>query len=71
MNRSTYKDHWSWPQAGGESGPQVTLSWANYTDRRLAWLYGHERAGAIRAGTDTDTQADIAKWNALGRRAAA
>lgn len=41
------------------------------TKARLEWLYGHARAESIARGTDPATQADIASWNALGRRSAA
>lgn len=34
---------------------------------RLRWRYGPERAASILAGTDPATNADIAKWNALGQ----
>lgn len=35
---------------------------------KLVWLYGAERAAAILAGNDPATQADIRRWNSLGRR---
>lgn len=38
---------------------------------KLAWQYGPDRAMAILAGTDPQTQADIARWNALGSGSAA
>jgi hypothetical protein len=48
---------------------QRTQRWALWDLRdRLLWLYGPERAAEIMAGRDEATQADIAKWNALGNR---
>lgn len=38
---------------------------------KLTWQYGPERAQAILSGNDVATQADIARWNHLGRRVAA
>lgn len=38
---------------------------------KLTWQYGTKRAATILAGCDPETLADIAKWNNLGRRAAA
>lgn len=61
---SSYIDHKS--HAG-----VVTLEWRRVADQRLEWLYGFERAWAIRSGRDPATNADIATWNALGRREAA
>lgn len=45
--------------------------WKAHTFDRLAFIYGHARAQQIMGGNDPDTQADVARWNALGRRAAA
>lgn len=42
--------------------------WSEFTRRRLIWLYGQERADRVRAGKDEATNADIARWNALGQR---
>lgn len=38
---------------------------------RLRWHHGEKRAAQILSGRDPATQADIAKWNMLGRRSAA
>lgn len=40
--------------------------WHESTHRRLAWLYGEERANRISLGLDAATQADKASWEALG-----
>ncbi len=45
-------------------------SWADFTAKRIWWIYP-DRADAILAGNDSATQADLAAWNRLGRRAAA
>lgn len=42
--------------------------WGAHTFDRLAWLYGHERAQAMRAGRDTQTNHDVAAWRQLGAR---
>lgn len=34
---------------------------------RLCWLYGKERAARIVAGYDETTEADVQKWNRLGK----
>jgi hypothetical protein len=46
-------------------------SWEEHTERRLAWVYGPERAAAIMEGHDPTTNADLAAWNGLGARRAA
>lgn len=66
---SSYIDHKDY--VVGHKGPVVTHSWADFTSRRLAWLYGEERASLIRAGRDPATLTDVARWNALGGRRAA
>ena len=69
---SSYKDHH--PVVRGEDGvytQDVTHSWDAFTARRLIWHYGPERAAAITTGQDPATEADVAAWNALGRRAVA
>lgn len=43
-------------------------SWEEQAARRLTWLYGSDRAGAISAGHDPHTQADISAWYNLGKR---
>ena len=68
---SSYKDHWSWPEPGAAERSQLTHSWADFTFNRLCEAYGVERATSIARGQDARTNADIAAWNALGRRAAA
>lgn len=40
-------------------------------EQTLAWRHGVDRAAAIIDGTDHDTNADLAKWRALGRKAVA
>jgi hypothetical protein len=45
--------------------------WRTHTWWNLEWQYGSERAERIMAGRDPKTQADRARWNALGRRSAA
>jgi len=35
---------------------------------RLAWAHGNDRAAAIIAGRDPETEADIARWRALGAK---
>jgi hypothetical protein len=66
----TYIDHKEFGfRAGGEMRAlDVSVSWPEYTYRRLAWLYGPERAHAIELGTDTRTNADLAAWRRLGDR---
>lgn len=61
---SSYIDH-------RNEGRTITHSWDDYTHQRLAWLYGPERALEILAKRDERTNADLARWSALGRRAAA
>lgn len=61
---SSYIDHYR-PPVEGEMRWQIGLSWADYTARRLFWLYG-----AGRAETPQSLE-DVRRWNALGRRAAA
>lgn len=43
--------------------------WGAHTFDRLAWLYGPERAQAIRAGRDPQTNNDVAAWRNLGGQA--
>lgn len=57
------------PSYGKE--PDHGVCWKAFTFRRLVWLYERERALAIQAGRDPATQADVARWNTLGRRNAA
>jgi hypothetical protein len=45
--------------------------WADHFRRLFTWHYGPERADAIMSSRDPTTQADIARWNRLGRRSAA
>jgi hypothetical protein len=61
---SYISNHWWEP----ENPELVTHSWEEFTHRRLAWLYGPERADSIRAGQDPKTNADLIRWNALGVR---
>ena len=35
---------------------------------RLAWAHGNDRAAAIIAGRDPETEVDIARWRALGAK---
>lgn len=67
---TSYRDHYRLPHEG-EEGAQITHSWAAFTRRSLEWLYGDDRARAIRQGHDPATQADLARWNSLGRKEAA
>lgn len=46
----------------------VLHSWGDVTHQRLWWHYGPERALSIHKGTDHDTNIDLAKWRALGRK---
>lgn len=66
---SSYIDHGHEPRYIKGKAPDlgVATSWAIFTDDRLAWLYG-PRHRSERAAL---TRADLAAWNALGRRAAA
>lgn len=66
----TYIDHCAGP-VGDVQSTDVIHSWRDFTYRRLAWLYGEQRAYQIYSGRDPETQADIAAWNALGGRHAA
>lgn len=50
---------------------RVGVNWADFTHKRIFWLYGHERAWAVLKGQDHATNIDVGKWNALGRRSAA
>lgn len=71
---STYKDHHALARKPSAPNGFVTIcvhSWPEHTARNLAWSYGEERAARIIAGQDPKTQADIARWQALGRRSAA
>jgi hypothetical protein len=47
-----------------------SADWQSYTHIRLAWAHGPERAAAIIEGRDPQTEADLAAWRSLGRRAA-
>ena len=49
----------------------VEHDWREHTWRALAFQYGPERADAIYHGSDPRTQADIIRWNSLGRKDAA
>lgn len=51
--------------------PYPGFFWGAFTFDRLAWLYGPQRAQAMRAGRDPATNADIEAWNRLGRKVAA
>lgn len=53
---------YAWPDAWRQNPGYVDLF------RRLAWLYGPERAEAIAAGVDPATNADIESWRRVGRR---
>lgn len=67
---STYRDHRaSGMNNWGERNP-VTHSWRDHTRRNQAWGRP-EAVDRIMAGNDPATQADIARWDSLGRRAAA
>jgi len=50
---------------------ESNVCWRDFTWQRLVWFYGYDRAHQIDKGNDPDTQADLARWSALGRRAAA
>jgi hypothetical protein len=63
----TYLDHYDNAGLPGHRPNEVTLSWADFTRRRLRWLYGEDYLIERRAMT----QADIAAWNAIGSRRAA
>lgn len=51
--------------------PKVRETYDDMTRRRLAWKYGDARASQIIAGEDPNTNADIARWRAIGSRRAA
>lgn len=61
---STYIDHRS-------KGRRVIHSWTHHTSLNLAQHYDPARVVRIMTGTDPKTQADVARWEALGRRSAA
>ena len=63
---SSYIDSWRAPR-DGEDGFQSQHSWREFTEDRLCWLYGPN----YRAERAAMTQADLAAWSRLGRRAAA
>ena len=48
-----------------------SVDWESMRWQRLCHCYGPERAKLIVSGRDPKTQADLARWNALGRRSAA
>lgn len=50
---------------GHGAQPIDVHSWADFTAQRLAWLYGEGRSETPEA------RADTARWQNLGRRAAA
>jgi len=58
---STYIDHYV---SGGVRGrpPICVHDWQAFTRERLSWLYGPNHATERQAMT----QADLARWNALG-----
>jgi hypothetical protein len=62
---STYINNASRPGYGHR--PDDAHSWQTYTERRLTWAHGPERAHLIVSGRDPATNADIATWNNLGR----
>lgn len=35
-------------------------------NRKLVWLYGPERTAAILSGNDSETNADLVRWRAMG-----
>ncbi len=63
---NSYIDHHRAPREG-EMGWQIRHSWADFTARRLSWLYGPLHA-TERAAL---TAADLAAWRTLGQRSAA
>lgn len=69
----TYLDHHAAVEGReGVDARAITHSWVEFTRARLAWLYGEARAGAIIAGEDPATNADLASWSvvvAMGRAA--
>jgi hypothetical protein len=70
---SSYRDHYKFSMDEGceMRTPTCTHSWQTYTEVRLAWIYGPERAQQIISGRDPLTQQDVAAWAQLGRRSAA
>lgn len=52
---------------GGRNGGTLHR-WHEHTALRLLWQYGPERTTRILSGLDEKTNADIAKWRALGSR---
>lgn len=63
---SSYIDH-----GDNRRNNPVDHDWREHTWLNLAWRHGYERAYVIVGGNDPATQVDLAKWNALGRKAAA
>jgi hypothetical protein len=64
----------SYSDSGYCHGPGINEDphdWRAFTQRRLAWLYGPERADFIESGRDPKTLADLLAWRKLGRRDAA
>lgn len=58
----TYIDHYEARAAKGRGGDferVCTHSWAEFTAKRLAWLYPDQ-------DRSTQQQADLAAWNRLG-----
>lgn len=72
---SSYIDD-GYPKLGPHTGRalpegQLPVLWRDITWTRLEWTHGADRAALIVIGKDPPTQADIARWEALGRRSAA
>lgn len=63
----TYIDHHEFGRRPESHAPALLHSWDRYTHSRLAWLYGPGWFIERRA----ETEADLARWNALGNRSAA
>lgn len=62
----SYIDHSHGPD-GGDHPHLITHSWAEFTARRLRWLYGDGQSVERRAATT----ADLSAWRQLGSRRAA
>lgn len=66
---SSYIDHHPEPRYIRGKAPdlRVSHSWGQFTEDRLVWLYGTRH----RIERAAQTSADVAAWNALGRKEAA
>lgn len=54
-----------------DPGRRIDHSWAAHTRLNLLQRYHPDQVARIMAGNDHQTQIDVGRWNALGRRSAA